>query len=198
MFISIGQVSKLAGVSKSTLRRWERDEYLLPDYRTRGNHRRYRYNKILKFLGLIKDKSEREVFIYGRVSASKQREDLKRQIEGLENYARDKNLKISGIYKDIASGLNDGRRDLLKMITDIPVKLPDLILCTYKDRIARFGTRLLEQFCSVYDVELVETQIKDITEEEKLAHSIIAILTSFSGKLYRSRRGRIKEIPALT
>ena len=95
MFISIGQVSKLAGVSKSTLRRWERDEYLLPDYRTRGNHRRYRYNKILKFLGLFKDKSEREIFIYGRVSASKQRDDLKRQIEGLEM----SNIKYKRLYR---------------------------------------------------------------------------------------------------
>jgi len=64
--------------------------------------------------------------------------------------------------------------------------------------VARFRTRLLEEFCTIYDVELVETQIKEISEEEKLAHSLIAILTSFSAKLYRSRRGRIKEIPALT
>jgi predicted site-specific integrase-resolvase len=198
MFISIGQVSKLAGVSKSTLRRWEKDKYLLPDYRTKGKHRRYLYNKIMNFLGLSKDKSEKEVFIYARVSASKQKEDLKRQIDSLENYAENNNWRITGIYKDIASGLNDGRKDLLKMISDIPTKLPDLVLCTYKDRIARFGTRLLEQFCSIYDIKLMETQIKEISEEEKLAHSIIAILTSFSGKLYRSRRGRIKEIPALT
>ena len=198
MFISIGQVAKLAGLSKSTLRRWEKDNYLLPDYRTKGNHRRYKYKKILKFLGLCKEKSQEEVFIYARVSASKQKEDLKRQIDSLENYAKSRNWRIAGIYKDIASGLNDGRRDLLRMITDLPTKLPDYVLCTYKDRVARFGTRLLEQFCSIYEVKLVETQIKEISEEEKLAHSIIAILTSFSGKLYRSRRGRIKGVPAST
>ncbi len=196
MFISIGQVSRLAGVSKSTLRRW--DEYLVADYRTKGNHRRYMYKKIMNFLGLGKDKSEEEVFIYARVSSGRQKEDLKRQIDSLENHAKSRNWKITGIYKDIASGLNDGRKDLLKMISDIPTKLPDYILCTYRDRIARFGTRLLEQFCNIYDVQLLETQIKDITEEERLAHSIIAILTSFSGKLYRSRRGRITRIPVCT
>ena len=198
MYISLGKVAKLAEVSKSTLRRWERDEYLLPDYRTSGKHRRYRYKKIMGFLGLGKERSEKEVFIYARVSASMQKEDLKRQIDSLENYAANKNWRITGSYKDIASGLNDGRRDLLRIITDIPIKLPDFIICTYKDRVARFGTRLLEQFCSIYDVQLVETQIKEISEEEKLAHSIIAILTSFSGKLYRSRRGRIRGIPAST
>jgi len=197
MFISIGKVSKLAGVSKSTLRRWEEDKYLLPDYRTKGNHRRYRYNTILKFLGLIGEKSDKEVFIYARVSANKQKDDLKRQIRSLQEYSHNNGWKITGIYNDIASGLNDGRKDLLRMIADIPTKLPDLILCTYKDRIARFGTKLLEAFCSIYEVEVVETQIKTTSDEEKLAQSIIAILTSFSGKLYRSRRGRIKQIQAL-
>ena len=155
MFISIGKVYKLAGVSKSTLRRWEKDNYLVADYRTKGNQRRYRYKKKLKYLGLAKEKSQKEVFIYARVSASKQKDDLKRQIESLKDHAYNNNWVITGIYKDIASGLNDGRKDLLRMISNIPTKLPDMILCTYctyKDRVARFGTKLLEQFCSIYDI----------------------------------------------
>ncbi len=149
MFISIGQVSRLVGVSKSTLRRWERDKYLIADYRTKGNHRRYLYKTIMNFLGLSRDKTEKEVVIYARVSSGRQKEDLKRQIESLENYARERNWRITGVYKDIASGLNDGRKDLLRMISDLPTKLPDYVLCTYRDRIARFGTRLLEQFCNI-------------------------------------------------
>lgn len=104
-------------------------------------------------------------------------------------------------YKDIASGLNDGRRDLLRMISDLPTKLPDFIICTYRDRLARFGTKLLEQFYSIYEIyeiQLVETQVKVVSEGENLVHSIIVILKSFSGKLYRLRRGRIKEIPVCT
>ena len=123
------------------------------------------YKKILEFLGLSKERSEKEVFIYARVSASKQKEDLKRQIDSLESYAANKNWRITGIYKDIASGLNDRRRDLLRLISDLPIKLPDYVICTYKDRVARFGTRLLEQFCSIYEVKPVETQIKEISEE---------------------------------
>ncbi|MCE7735706.1 MAG: MerR family DNA-binding transcriptional regulator [Candidatus Heimdallarchaeota archaeon] len=43
-------MAKLAGVSKSTLRTWEKADYLISDYRTRGNHRRYGFNKTLRFL----------------------------------------------------------------------------------------------------------------------------------------------------
>lgn len=148
----------------------------------------------MQFLGIAKqEKQGKEVFTYARVSANKQKEDLVRQTSGLETYAIKNNWKITGKYKDIASGLNDGRKNLLKMIRDIAKSPPDYIICTFKDRVARFGTRLLEEFCNIYGVELIETEIKDICEEEKLAHSIIAILTSFSGKLYRSRRGKINK-----
>ena len=190
MYISIGEVSRLAGISRSTIRRWEEDDYLLPDYRTKGKHRRYLYTRILEFLGLKKTRDKTEVFIYGRVSASKQKDDLKRQIDDLQAYVEEKGWGLTGIYKDIGSGLNDNRKGLLKLIRDIPKKLPDYVLCSYKDRVARFGTRLLEEFCEIYDVKLLETKIIERTEEERLAHAIIAILTSFSGKLYRSRRGK--------
>ncbi len=168
---------------------------LTSDYRTRGDHRRYKYKKILQFLGIAKrETKKKEVFIYARVSANKQKEDLRdlrRQISGLEKYALKNNWKITGNYKDIGSGLNDGRKNLLKLIRDIAKSSPNYIICTFKDRVARFATRLLEEFCQIYDVKLIETEVKVISEEEKLAHSIIAILTSFSGKLYRSRRGKV-------
>ncbi len=137
MFISIGHVSRLAGVSKSILRRWERDDYLLPEYRTNGNHRRALYRRIMNFLGLSKDKSEKELFIYLRVSSARQKDDLKRQITSLENYAKPTNCKINGVHKDIASGLNDERKNLLKLITDIPPQNCRIIFCAPTGTVAR-------------------------------------------------------------
>ena len=65
------------------------------------------------------------------------------------------------------------------------------MICTYKDRLARFGTNLLEEFCKIYDTKLKEIKIKEASEQEELVSSIIAIMTSFSGKLYRQRREKI-------
>lgn len=197
MYLSIGQVSHMIGVSPSSLRRWDENNILQHDYRTPGKHRRYSYRKILKFLGLSNEKQEEEkqVVIYARVSANKQKEDLKRQVKTLENYAEDNNWKVRRIYKDIASGLNDGRKNLLKLISDLPKAQVDYVLCTYKDRLARFGTRMLEQFCNIYGTELLEINISDHSEEQELVSTIIAILTSFSGKLYRQRRGKNQVIP---
>ncbi|MCG3218880.1 MAG: recombinase family protein [Candidatus Heimdallarchaeota archaeon] len=99
-------------------------------------------------------------------------------MQGLKDYAQENDWKISQIYKDIGSGLNDQRKGLLKLIKDLPKKQPNYVLCTYKDRIARFGTNLLEEFCGIYDAKIKEIRIKDQNEQEELVNSIIAILTS--------------------
>jgi len=125
------------------------------------------------------------------VSATKQKEDLKRQITYLQNYANQQNWEIIKTYYDIASGLNDDRKGMLKMITHIPTKQPDYILCTYRDRVARFGTGILEQFCKFYGTKLREINVKHTSDEEELMHTFIAVLTSFIGKFYRARRGKI-------
>ena len=88
MYLSIVIVSRMIGVSRSSLRRWDSEKSLTSDYRPPGGHRRYSYKKILRFLGIGKEeKNRKQVLIYGRVSAHKQRDDLKRQIACLENYA---------------------------------------------------------------------------------------------------------------
>ena len=46
MHLSIGQAATLLGVSISTLRRWEREGFLLPAFRTFGGHRRFSLDKL--------------------------------------------------------------------------------------------------------------------------------------------------------
>ena len=155
--------------------------------------KRYNYNKIVQFLGIVKKEKETKVAIYGRVSSGKQREDLSRQIDILKKYASDNNWKVYRVYSDIGSGLNDNRKNLLKLVSDLATSGIKYIICTYRDRMARFGNLLLDEFCKIFDIEIIEVQSKIESNEESLVQSIIAILYSFSGKLYRSRRGKAIE-----
>jgi putative resolvase len=41
MHVSIGKAAVLLGVSITTLRRWEGENFLSPSFRTAGGHRRY-------------------------------------------------------------------------------------------------------------------------------------------------------------
>ena len=85
----------------------------------------------------------KEVFIYAPVRASKQKEDLVRQTNCLEKHARKNNWRITGNYKDITSGRNDGRKNLLKMIRDIAKSPPDYIICTFKDTFNNCNTNVI-------------------------------------------------------
>ena len=49
--IDIKRASELLGVSKSTLRRWEK-EGKMKSYRTLGGHRRYNKEELLKIIKL--------------------------------------------------------------------------------------------------------------------------------------------------
>ena len=84
----------MVGVRISTLRRWDDVNYLESNYRTKGNHRRYNYKKILQFFGIVKKEKEINVAIYARVSSSRQKEDVNRQIQLLEVYE----IKKDGIF----------------------------------------------------------------------------------------------------
>jgi len=54
MYLGIGKVATMIGVSISTLQRWDNDNLLSASYRTAGGHRRYKLIKILMFCKNIK------------------------------------------------------------------------------------------------------------------------------------------------
>lgn len=132
------------------------------------------------------------VVTYARVSGSKQRQDLVRQQERLKEVVKVQNWKLVKQYQDIGSGLNDNRQGLIRLIKELLIIQPAMIVCSYQDRLARFRLKLLQTICAGFNTKIVVTnahkQIK--TLEEQLVKDVLAILTSFAGKLHRARRGK--------
>lgn len=108
MYVSIGEAAEMIGVSISTLRRWENEGHLLPDFRTKGGHRRYSVNRIRNEILEIcdagtTDKSNRKTYIYARVSSHDQKLDLKRQEQRLVLHC-----ELMGWEHEIISDLGSG------------------------------------------------------------------------------------------
>jgi putative resolvase len=201
MYISIGKAARMMGVSTSTLRVWDRKKQFKANYRTVGGHRRYSINSLLAHIGQIihqeplntKRKSYKtRVVTYARVSSNKQKSDLYRQIDHLEAYVEQQGWEIVKQYSDIGSGLNDQRRGLIKLIQELPILQPTMIVSSYHDRLTRFGTKLLETICSLFSTQIVIThqEKQQLSLQEQLVEDVLAVLTSFAGKLHRSRRGK--------
>ncbi len=187
--LRIGEASRILGVSISTLRRWEREGKLKP-YRV-GKERRYSYEQLMEFLG---EKRANAIAIYGRVSSRDQKKDLERQIEYLKEQVKGKYEKVYEV-KDIASGIKEGRKGLLKLIELAKLRKIKAIYITYPDRLTRFGYDYLVEFFKALGVEVVVVNGKEFKEPEKeLVEDLIAILTSFAGKLYGMRVNKIRKM----
>lgn len=128
----------------------------------------------------------KEVCIYARVSSNKQKQDLQRQIKRIEQYCTANGWQIKKTFKEIASGLNDQRPQLIKMINNIDNF--DLIVVEHKDRLTRIGFNYFETFYPNKFHVINETKNK----EDDLMQDLVAIVTSFCARLYGQRKGKRK------
>src|ERR1700733_11255733 len=100
-FIKIGEAAKILGISIQTLRRWEKEGYLISNRTSKGKTRYYD-------LEMLIDKKIPEFDLtvaYARVSSQDQKEDLKRQADVLMSYCTIKGWNFQ-IIQDIGSGMN--------------------------------------------------------------------------------------------
>lgn len=189
----VGEVKDILCVTLQTLHNYDRDGVIKFD-RTDGGHRIISKEELIKYLdkkGLLVDDLavEKKDVIYARVSSGEQKikGDLDRQaLAVLEGFSDQ--IKNPVILKEVGSGLNDKRKLLLKLIDMVLNNEVDGIYVTYRDRLTRFGFHYLEKIC---DSKCVEIHILHNEREEDvnkaLVEDVMALIASFSGKLYGMR-----------
>ena len=103
MKVNIGTAAKHFGVTKETLRRWEKSGKILVE-RTLKGHRRFDLSRSPN-VPSQKTLSKKHTIGYARVSSHDQKEDLIRQAEVLESFCA-ANGWVYEIIQDLGSGLN--------------------------------------------------------------------------------------------
>ena len=183
---SIGEFSKLVGLSRSTLRNWDKSGKLKPILLESG-HRRYTEADFLHLKGIAQE--ARINILYVRESTKIQEHSLQNQEDRSKKFAESVGISLEEIIHDFGSGLNYNRPGFKKLISLILNKRINKLVIHHKDRLCRFGVDLIEQMCSEMGTELI---VIDKTEshkshEEELAEDLISIVHHFSMKLYGSR-----------
>lgn len=133
----------------------------------------------------------KHIAIYGRVSTAKQKKDLENQLSLLKQFVNSNGnlIKDEYVFSDIASGMNENRKGLNCLLSKIKDGEVSKIFITNRDRLTRFGYGYFKEFCSLYDVEIVEiNETEDKTFEEELSEDLIAIIHHFSMKFYGKRK----------
>lgn len=193
MLLNVKKIIKTYCLTRHTLLNWEKEELIQP-VKTPKGVRRYKQEDIERLLNLRREELKPKVVLYKRVSTKKQEEYLKNQIHRLEEYAKSKNWDYE-VISEIASGVNEDRRGLIKLLNKIKRNEVSRVVIEYPDRLARFGYEYLKFFIESYGVELIVLNGKKETEDlnKELAEDLIAIVTSFAARIYDKRGGKKKD-----
>jgi putative resolvase len=192
MKTSIGKAAEELGVSRDTLRRWEKSGKITVE-RTAKGHRRYNL-AVLLGVSPRKDQAKKKTIVYARVSSHDQKEDLSRQIQVLESFCVANGWSYE-IIEDLGSGLNYNKRGLRNLIRSICLGQVDRLVLTHKDRLLRFGAELIFSLCEQFGIEVVIiNKTEASTFEDDLVQDVLEIITVFSARLYGARSRKNKKL----
>ena len=175
------------GVHANTLRRWA-DEGKIRYIRTAGGKRLYDCSSIEQ------SSSTKKNYCYCRVSSSKQKDDLERQVQFMSERFPDHT-----VLKDVGSGLTFNRKQLLFLLEECAMGRVGEVVVVYRDRLCRFGFELLEWFFSKNSVKLVVLEQKEFSPQQELVADLLSIIRTFSCRVHGLRKycDKIKEDSSL-
>ena len=176
MYVSSRKAQEYFNVSCETLRQWQVHGKVEAKF-TAGGHRRY------KIIPRDDDKTKHKKIIYARVSSSKQRDDLKRQIAFVKA-----KYPSHEVISDVGSGINFKRKGFQALLGQIFEGNVIEVVVAHKDRISRFSFDFFKYVCFKYGVVLKIMSDKSNSPSEELSEDLIAILTHFTAKFNGSRK----------
>lgn len=175
MYVPSRIASKQLGVHPKTLRIWA-DSGRIPSIKDPSGQRRYDIDAFLR-----STKSRRSI-CYCRVSSSKQKDDLERQIAFLKT--RYPNHEI---IHDIGSGINFKRKGLNALLESICSGDVEEVVVAHKDRLARFGFELIQWIATKHSTRLLVLDNTSLSPEQELTQDLLSIVHIFSCRLHGLR-----------
>jgi putative resolvase len=125
------------------------------------------------------------VALYARVSSAEQKEDVTRQMQRLRDYAAARGYQVVAEVPEIASGLNDERPKLKKLLTDATV---GVIVVEHRDRLTRFGYGYIVALLE-HEGRRVEAIYPSDTGND-LVDDFVAVITSMAARIYGRRNAK--------
>jgi predicted site-specific integrase-resolvase len=177
--MKLSQYAKRAGVTYKTAWRWwkqgQLDAYQTPT------------GTVIVREPALPAPTTGRIALYARVSSPDQKGDLERQMQRLRDYAAAKGYSVAKEVSEIASGLNDHRPKLSKLLTDPTV---GTLIVEQRDRLTRFAYEYIRQLLETQGRHL-EVLFPSDTESE-LVDDFVAVITSMAARLYGQRNSRRK------
>jgi putative resolvase len=192
--VSATAAAKMLGVSTRTLRRYTQ-RGVLTDRRSPGGRRVFSLVE-LEAVGKQRGKvpPAQGLVLYSRVSSQRQRAEgeLDRQRARLRQAASGRIVVAE--FWDVGSGLSDQRRGLRRALQACQRPEVSVLVVEHEERLARFGVGMIRDvMLPAFGVELEVAgtdEDLDASRESELVRDMLAVVTSFSGRLYGQRSAK--------
>lgn len=177
MFVSPKQASEYYKISKESLR-LKAISKEIEFITTTGGHHRY------KIVPLNANCIIRKKIIYARVSSSKQKNDLDKQI----NFIKQQFPEYT-IVKDIGSGFNFERKGFISLLEQVMSGKIEEIVIAHNDRLTRIGFKFILFICKNFNTKLTVLSNKDYKEPKyEFTNEFISVITYYTSKFYGMRK----------
>jgi putative resolvase len=179
--MKLSAYAKQQGISYQTAwRMWQRGE--LPAHQLPSG------TVIVEVPAALQAVRPQKVAVYARVSSTEHRKDLEGQAERVAAFCAAKGWQVAKIVKECGSGVNDQRPQFLALLADTSISH---IVVEQKDRCSRFGVAYIQTLLKTQGRELVIVNEAEEGQED-LLQDFVAIITSFTARLYGRRRASRK------
>lgn len=185
--MKIKDVKRILGVTNRTVNNYIKSGKIRYK-KINTNHYIYNDDDVYALVGVVK--TNKKIVTYGRVSSSKQKEDLISQNKRLYEFAISNGYKLNMQYFDVKSGMDfNNRKEFNKLLIEVIEGNIDIIIVENKDRLCRFGFDLFENICKQYGTRIiVTTNVENKSYEQELTDDLVSIIHYFSMKSYSNRR----------
>lgn len=188
---SIQHVAELFDMSPSYIRKLETIGVVHPD-RTAGAHRRYSpqdLESIRAHLGKGTTTRTNECLVYvrsalGNEYSSHSTRDIDGQLRAIHDYAQEHGLiyRTERLFQDRSLAMDfSARKGLASLLRTIPHEHIDRLLVTSKARLGVVDGGILESFCALFGVEIIEVA----PDEPIISVEILQEFKQFLGYFFR-------------
>lgn len=184
--IKLSKLYKDLGVCRATIYSWKNKGLVTFEKSKSGRNfvSQETYNSLLN----IKEHKDEHVIIYCRVSSSENKSNLQSQKDRLISYCNAKGYKVACVVEEIASGINDKRPKLIKILRDDNFTK---IVVEHKDRLTRFGFNYIDVLLSLKG-KSIEVVNNVETDQQDIIQDFVSIITSYCARIYGQRRSKRK------
>ena len=123
------------------------------------------------------------------------KDDLDSQVKALENFCAGSGLAVDDWVSEIGGGMNFKRKEFLNLIEDITAGRISKLVIAHKDRLVRFGFVLIEKLAIDNGCEVIIMNQESMSPQQEMVEDLLAIVHTFSCRLYglRKYKNKIKE-----